>query len=144
MDRYSDNLAVHISWSGTPHPATSLSELDDQALIAAISARDGNALATLYARYAGVLYRMVLRMLKSPELAEEVVQEVFWRVWRRSASFETTCAVGCRTVSCRLSPNIIATGRSRCSWCRSWRSSVLLVRASKVTDAVDSAASRPA
>jgi RNA polymerase sigma-70 factor (ECF subfamily) len=88
MNRYSDNLARHVSRLEMPHPATSLSELDDQALIAAISARDGNALATLYERYAGVLYRTALRMLKSPELAEEVVQEVFWRVWRRSASFE--------------------------------------------------------
>src|SRR5689334_15122632 len=62
-------------------------EVDDQALIAAIVAGDSNALEQLYDRYASVVYRVALRMLKNRELAEEVVQEVFWRVWRRSASF---------------------------------------------------------
>ncbi len=62
-------------------------EVDDQALIAAIGAGDSNALEQLYDRYSSVVYRVALRMLKNRELAEEVVQEVFWRVWRRSASF---------------------------------------------------------
>jgi RNA polymerase sigma-70 factor (ECF subfamily) len=62
-------------------------EVDDQALIAAIVAGDSNALEQLYDRYGSVVYRVALRMLKNPELAEDIVQEVFWRVWRRSASF---------------------------------------------------------
>ena len=62
-------------------------DADDQALIAAIAAGDSNALEQLYDRYASVVYRVALRMLKNRELAEDVVQEVFWRVWRRSASF---------------------------------------------------------
>ena len=60
---------------------------DDQSLIAAVAAGDSNALEQLYDRYATVVYRVALRMLKNRELAEDVVQEVFWRVWRRSASF---------------------------------------------------------
>jgi RNA polymerase sigma-70 factor (ECF subfamily) len=62
-------------------------EFDDQALIAAIAAGDSSALEQLYDRYAAVVYRVALRMLKNRELAEDVVQEVFWRVWRRSTSF---------------------------------------------------------
>ncbi len=62
-------------------------EVDDQALIVAIGAGHSNALEQLYDRYSSVVYRVALRMLKNRELAEEVVQEVFWRVWRRSASF---------------------------------------------------------
>lgn len=62
-------------------------EVEDQALIVAIGAGDSNALEQLYDRYSSVVYRVALRMLKNRELAEEVVQEVFWRVWRRSASF---------------------------------------------------------
>ncbi len=61
---------------------------DDLALIAAIAAGDSQALEVLYDRYAPVVYRLALRMLKSPETAEDLVQEVFWRVWRRSGSFE--------------------------------------------------------
>ena len=60
---------------------------DDQTLIAAIAAGDSNALEQLYDRYGAAVYRVALRMLKNRELAEDVVQEVFWRVWRRSASF---------------------------------------------------------
>jgi RNA polymerase sigma-70 factor, ECF subfamily len=62
-------------------------EADDLHLIAAIAAGDSNALEQLYDRHAAVVYRVALRMLKNRELAEDVVQEVFWRVWRRSASF---------------------------------------------------------
>lgn len=62
-------------------------DIDDQMLITAIAAGDSNGLEQLYERYASGVYRVALRMLKNRELAEDVVQEVFWRVWRRSASF---------------------------------------------------------
>lgn len=75
--------------STTVTPATSHTDTpDDHVLIAAIAAGDSSALEALYDRYSSVVYRMALRMLKNRELAEEVVQEVFWRVWRRSASFD--------------------------------------------------------
>jgi RNA polymerase sigma-70 factor, ECF subfamily len=60
---------------------------DDQTLIAAIASGDRGALELLYDRYAAMVYRIALRMLKNRELAEDIVQEAFWRVWRRSASF---------------------------------------------------------
>jgi RNA polymerase sigma-70 factor (ECF subfamily) len=60
---------------------------DDQVLIRAISEGDSQALEVLYDRYSAIVYRLALRMLKNRELSEEIVQEVFWRVWRRSASF---------------------------------------------------------
>jgi len=77
-----------------PNPDTLLNAAEadlreDLALIAAISIRDSQALETLYDRYAAVVYRMALRMLKNHEQAEDLVQEVFWRVWRRSTSFES-------------------------------------------------------
>jgi RNA polymerase sigma-70 factor (ECF subfamily) len=62
-------------------------EDDDLALIAAIAGGDRRALERLYDRYGAVVYRIALRMLKNRELAEDIVQEAFWRVWRRSASF---------------------------------------------------------
>lgn len=61
---------------------------DDVDLIAAVSVGQSQALELLYDRYASIVYRMALRTVRSPELAEEIVQEVFWRVWRRSMSFE--------------------------------------------------------
>jgi RNA polymerase sigma-70 factor (ECF subfamily) len=81
-------MIAQISESAPRSPnAPQAHALDDQELIAAIAAGDSNALEQLYDRYAGVVYRVALRMLKNRELAEDMVQEVFWRVWRRSASF---------------------------------------------------------
>lgn len=62
--------------------------IDDLEVIAAIAQGDSQALELLYDRYATVVYRMALRILKNAEMAEDLVQEVFWRVWRRSGSFE--------------------------------------------------------
>jgi RNA polymerase sigma-70 factor (ECF subfamily) len=62
---------------------------EDQALLARVAAGDSRALDTLYNRYARVVYSAALRILGSAELAEEVVQETFWRVWRRSGTFQS-------------------------------------------------------
>jgi RNA polymerase sigma-70 factor (ECF subfamily) len=66
----------------------SATDADDQLLITAIARGESHALEVLYDRYSGVVYRLAFRMLKHREQSEEIVQEVFWRVWRRSASFE--------------------------------------------------------
>jgi len=66
----------------------SATDADDQLKIIAIANGDNQALEELYHRYSGVVYRLAFRVLKQREQSEEVVQEVFWRVWRRSASFE--------------------------------------------------------
>lgn len=66
----------------------SATDADDQLLIAAVARGESQALEVLYDRYSGVVYRLAFRMLKHREQSEEIVQEVFWRVWRRSASFE--------------------------------------------------------
>ena len=77
-----------IAQQHSPHGANTPSEAcDDQQLIVAIAQGNSNALEALYDRYSAVIFRMAMRILKNRELAEEVVQEVFWRVWRRSASF---------------------------------------------------------
>ena len=72
----------------TPGASVSATDVDDQHLIQRVGAGDAQALEVLYDRYASVVYRMAFRILKQREQSEEVVQEVFWRVWRRSSSFE--------------------------------------------------------
>src|SRR5262245_30154084 len=41
----------------------------------------------LYKRYAASVYQTVLCVVQDRALAEDLVQEVFWRVWRRSTRF---------------------------------------------------------
>jgi RNA polymerase sigma-70 factor (ECF subfamily) len=61
----------------------------DEQLLRALAGGESDALAQLYDRYARVVFSVALRMLGTPELAEDVVQETFWRVWRRGAAFQT-------------------------------------------------------
>jgi len=59
----------------------------DGELIAMIAAGESAAFETLYNRYAAIVYQTVLRVVHDQALAEDLVQEVFWRVWRRSSRF---------------------------------------------------------
>ena len=83
-----NEVASADSIATSPRQLARNQDADDLLLIRAISEGNSQALETLYDRYAAVVYRLALRILKSPEMAEDLVQEVFWRVWRRSASFE--------------------------------------------------------
>lgn len=65
-------------------------DADDAQLLHAVGNGDTRALELLYDRHAAVVYRLAFRMLRHRELSEELVQEVFLRVWRRSASYEPT------------------------------------------------------
>jgi RNA polymerase sigma-70 factor, ECF subfamily len=48
----------------------------------------GDKLRELYRRYSGELYGFALNALTDRELAEEVVQDVFARAWRRAADYD--------------------------------------------------------
>jgi RNA polymerase sigma-70 factor (ECF subfamily) len=67
----------------TPQPPTG----DDVFLLSLIQAGDEQAVATLFDRYSGIVYSVALRVLSDPTSAEDVVQEVFLRVWRSPESF---------------------------------------------------------
>lgn len=59
----------------------------DEALIARIRERDSGALRALFQRYHGRVFHFVLRRLGDPGLAEEVVADVFFEVWRSVEHF---------------------------------------------------------
>ena len=74
--------------TAAPRPTNHQAAIDDQALLAQVAEGDTRALDMLYERYARVVYGLALRILGEAELAEDVVQETFWRVWRRSRTFQ--------------------------------------------------------
>lgn len=65
-----------------------MSQEDDEQLMAKVVAGDSTALETLYDRYAATLLGVVLRVVQDRSIAEEIVQETFWRVWDKAASFD--------------------------------------------------------
>jgi len=53
----------------------------DQDLMGRIRARDANAFDTLFARYREMLRRHLMRTVRDESAAEDLLQEVFLRVW---------------------------------------------------------------
>jgi RNA polymerase sigma factor (sigma-70 family) len=65
--------------------------LDDAALgalIARISEHDDKALAALYDATAARVFGLVGRIVNDTALAEEVVEDTYWQVWRQAVRFE--------------------------------------------------------
>ncbi len=62
----------------------------DQALLKQIVRREPEALARLYDRYAPRALGLAFRILRDRDLAEQVIQDAFWKVWQHAAEFEPT------------------------------------------------------
>jgi RNA polymerase sigma-70 factor (ECF subfamily) len=60
----------------------------DAFLMRRIAEGDETALAAVYDRYAGLVYSVAFRVLRSADLAEEVSQDIFYQLWRTAAAFE--------------------------------------------------------
>lgn len=68
-----------------PGPAIS-----DSALIEGIMARDENALSMVYDRYSGMVFSVLLRILKDSQAAEEVLQDLFLQLWGDAQRFDSS------------------------------------------------------
>lgn len=65
-----------------------LSTASDAVLVVAISRYRQEALAEAYRRHAGAVFALSRRLLVDTTLAEEVVQEVFLRLWNNPEKFD--------------------------------------------------------
>jgi RNA polymerase sigma-70 factor, ECF subfamily len=59
-------------------------------LLAAVAKGDDAAFARLYEATRAKLYGVLLRILGRPELAEDVMQETYLKVWKTAGSFDPT------------------------------------------------------
>ncbi len=64
------------------------SQITDAQLLEAITEGDEQALAALYDRYGSILFGLLLRILHDRAEAEDVLQEIFLRVWQRASDFD--------------------------------------------------------
>jgi RNA polymerase sigma factor (sigma-70 family) len=60
----------------------------EQELTAALKAKDEQAFSYLYDHYSGSLYSIILQIVKSPEIANDILQEVFVSIWRKIESYD--------------------------------------------------------
>jgi RNA polymerase sigma-70 factor (ECF subfamily) len=69
---------------------SSRQQLDE--LVAGVARGDETAFAELYQATAPKLYAIALRILRSKEAAEDVVQDCYFKVWERARDFDPTIA----------------------------------------------------
>lgn len=58
------------------------SSREDSALLSRILNGDSQAMAMLYDKYSDLVYSVSMRLLRDPAEAEDVLQDVFLRIWR--------------------------------------------------------------
>jgi RNA polymerase sigma-70 factor (ECF subfamily) len=78
--------------SPNPITASERSTADDSApsddlLLERVRGKNQHAMAGVFDRYGGMVYSVALRVLKDPEQAEDVMQEIFFQLWRKPDAF---------------------------------------------------------
>ena len=66
------------------------SRASDAALVARIVQRDESALVALYDRYSGMLSPVLNRILRDSQAAEEILQDIFYQLWRSATQFDAS------------------------------------------------------
>lgn len=61
---------------------------EDAALLQRAATGDELALGVFYDRWVQPVYAVVVQMLRDPDDAEDVLEETFWQVWERAATFD--------------------------------------------------------
>jgi RNA polymerase sigma-70 factor (ECF subfamily) len=62
--------------------------LEELTLINQLKSRDEGALSTIYDKYSGALYGVIIRMCRNEALAQDLLQETFVKIWQKSASYD--------------------------------------------------------
>jgi RNA polymerase sigma-70 factor, ECF subfamily len=65
----------------------SLLHHSDESLLHQIARRDADAFEVFYDRHAQMTYNLIMRIVREPALADEVLQETFWQVWKKAIEF---------------------------------------------------------
>lgn len=65
------------------------SDTPDEALVTRVARGDSAALEVLYDRYASRVLGISLKIVGDHALAEDILQETFWRVWQSAATYQS-------------------------------------------------------
>ena len=59
-------------------------------LLSRIVKKEKESFSLFYDHFSGLVYAVALRILRSPHDAEELVQDVFWKVWETAADYNAS------------------------------------------------------
>jgi RNA polymerase sigma-70 factor, ECF subfamily len=65
------------------------SETPDETLVTQVARGDSAALEVLYDRYASRVLGLSMKIVGDQALAEDILQETFWRVWQSAATYQS-------------------------------------------------------
>lgn len=65
----------------------------DELLIKQMAQRDTEALELLYERHAQIVYNLILRIVRDPVTADELLHDTFWHAWQGAADFRAAGVV---------------------------------------------------
>ncbi len=73
------------------HPGDfdSFAPMEPNAIVDGLRRKDEQALSAAIDRYGGMVYGVVLRIVRSQELAQELTQEVFLKAWKHADRFDS-------------------------------------------------------
>ncbi len=69
-------------------PRNKYPEIEENELVAWLRSGDSDAVGLLYDRYASPLYGVIFRIVQSDELAEDILQEAFIKIWRSFPQYD--------------------------------------------------------
>src|SRR4030095_488396 len=99
-----EQVPANISWDFAKSES-------DASFLLLIAQGDRRAMHMLFVRHRARVYRYALRLTKDDAVAQDLVNEVFLAVWRRSARFEGRSQV--RTWLLAIAGNLAATALKR-------------------------------
>lgn len=62
--------------------------IDEATLVARLKAQERDALSYLYDHYSGALYGGILRIVKQEDIAQELLQDVFLKIWNNIGQYD--------------------------------------------------------
>ncbi len=68
-------------------------KFDDRALVSRINAGDHAAFSELFQHYKSILYVHAYRMIADQEVCNDIIQEVFLKIWQNHQSFHITTSL---------------------------------------------------
>lgn len=69
---------------------TKREHINEPELLAGLRARDSSFLDYLYDNYSGALYGVVLRVIKDEDIAQEVLQDAFLKIWDKIETYDAS------------------------------------------------------
>ena len=68
--------------------SSAASHIEESTLVAGLRSKDKSSFEYLYDNYSGALYGAIYRIIRKEEIAEEVLQDVFLKIWDKIGSYD--------------------------------------------------------